>query len=149
MPTTSAPDLELSSVFRQYRDPIQRYARSLVRDRAEAEQIAQETFLRCISSFPGFVSKVWANRGRRQSTVKEETEMCETKQGEEKRHERSTDEPQSRNRCGCSCRPEHCRRVAGGLLAVLAVGLVIGAVRRSRQKRDSEANGRRPAGCCA
>lgn len=46
MPTTSAPDLELSSIFRQYRGPIQRYARSLVRDPAEAEEIAQETFLR-------------------------------------------------------------------------------------------------------
>lgn len=40
------PDLELSSVFRRYRGPIQRYARSLVRDPAEAEEITQETFLR-------------------------------------------------------------------------------------------------------
>ena len=74
--------------------------------------------------------------------------MCETKESEG-RDERSTDESPAQGRCGCRCRPEHCRRIAGGLLAAVAVGLVIGAVRHSRRKRDDEAPGRRPAGCCA
>lgn len=39
-------DPELSSVFRQYGEPIRRYVESLVRNAAEAEEIAQETFLR-------------------------------------------------------------------------------------------------------
>lgn len=41
--TSSHP---LASAFEQYRNPILRYVRSIVRDAAEADDITQETFLR-------------------------------------------------------------------------------------------------------
>lgn len=46
MAVSTGVELELSSVFRQYGDPVRRYVSSLVRDSAEAEEITQETFLR-------------------------------------------------------------------------------------------------------
>lgn len=47
--TSSHP---LASAFEQYRGPLQRYVRSLVRDRAEADDITQETFLRAYQNLP-------------------------------------------------------------------------------------------------
>lgn len=46
MTVTADLQPELSEVFRQYSGPIRRYVQSLVRNAAEAEEIAQETFLR-------------------------------------------------------------------------------------------------------
>ena len=53
MPLTTVPAVDLSEVFRQYREPIRGYVRSLVRNPEEAEEITQETFLRAHRKLSG------------------------------------------------------------------------------------------------
>lgn len=53
MPESGVRESEFTGIVEQYREPIRRYVRSLVRDDGEAEDIAQEAFLRAYQGLSG------------------------------------------------------------------------------------------------
>lgn len=53
MSIATSPDLELSKELTTFREPIRRYIQSIVRNAEEAEDLAQETFVRALESLEG------------------------------------------------------------------------------------------------
>lgn len=75
--------------------------------------------------------------------------MCETEsERPEERAEQPPEGEESQAHGGCRCGPKRCAPFAAVVLGVLAVPLVLRALKRSRRGRDDQRSEGRAA-CCA